>query len=287
VKRQTLLAASIALLTASGIALAISTWAMKDRLTQRDNPMVYFQDPIPYEAFDFRGEPVTLTLVNDPEDIPAAGNPDQRLETDPAQDDTMALRLDFRGESIFFPLRDPMDQQNFPGATPNERLALIGGWFKVLQFVDGVSSVDEIRQGLADGSVKTRLAVAARYQPPELEPTWAAVQRQNWLYRIAELKPEADDPIELQQRTYRELDAIGTPGRRTEADLIPNPDQRAEQLWLHYTMQQVTPPRFFRAKDRDLDLALDAMGWTWPAALAAGFGIVGSVILIGFAIKAA
>lgn len=285
-KPRTLLAASLTLLTASVIALGISAWAMKDRLTQRENPMVYFQDPIPYENFEFRDHTVTLTLVQDADQIPP-NTTDARLETDPSPTDNMALRLDFRGQSVYFPIRDQMDQQNFPGATPNERLALIGGWFKILQFVDGVSSIDEIRQGLADGSVETRLAVAARYQPPELEPTWAAVQRQNWLYRIAELKPEAEDPIDLQQRTYRELDAIGTPGRRTDAQLIPDADQRAQQLWLHYTMQQVTPPRFFRAKDRDLDLALDAMGWTWPAALAAGFGIVGSIILIGFAIKAA
>lgn len=297
-KPATLFKLAAALLVLSAVGLAASSWSMKDRLSQRDNPMVYFQEPIPFESFLFRDEPVTLTLVDDPAEYPAPQTADDiETETDtdtaPADrltdanpDDPMALRIDFRGQSVYFPLRNETDRNNYPQAPENERLTLIAGWFKILQFVDGVSSIDEIKPRLDDGTLKTRLVVAARYQPPGLKPTWAAVQRQNWLYRFAELKPEGDTPITLTERTYRELDAIGTPGTRTDPELIPaTPEERAGKLWMHYTMQQVTPPKFFRAKDRDLDLALDAMGWTWPAALASGFGIVTAIVLIGFAAK--
>ncbi len=267
---------------------AYATWSMAVRLDARELPLVYFRDAVNSEEFRWRGADVSVSFVSDPAVL--VGELEGELVrsgdgTDVSEGDGFALRVDFRGETVLFPFRDPLREGIFPDSPEGQRLEVINDWFKILPFVTGASSVAEVNEGLRSGELETRLVVAARYEPPGLRTTWAAVQRQNWLYRMAELDPEGDEPIVVTTATYQELDALGTPGRRVDVESLPSEEERAERLWQHFVMQQVTPAKFFRAKDRNLDAALEAMGWTWSAALASGFGLVTGVLLLGFAAK--
>lgn len=290
---RSLLTLGILAIIMSGVVMGVGVFGMKDRLEGRDLQMVYFQSPIYLTEFNFKGESVSAEVLSPADRVGAA--PPTAVSSDTPLDaaigaDTWVLRYTFRGETVEFPILDPADARLFPVATDDDRLGLLEDWFKVLPMVTGARTAIEAAEGVASGDIPGRLIIAARYESPELRPQWAEVQRQNWIYRIAEFNAAEDtapgEPaIALVEKTYRELDVLHTPGTRTPEELIPTPEERERDLWQHYAMQEVTPAPFFRAKDRNLDAALEAMGWTWPVSLGGGFGIVISIILIGLGLK--
>ncbi len=252
------------ILLASVLGLATSAWFMKSRLAQREIEMVYFNDPVGETEFYFEDHLVTIERV----DVEPASN---------AFGVGRALRLTYRDGVADFPIVAE-DKEILPG------LLGVDDWFKVLPMVTGAQSAEDAAAKLDSGQIRPRMVIAARY-PAEGYDTesWGRVRRGEWVYRLAELKPYGDEPIALVTKTYRELDALHTPGKHTPEEMIPTPEERSRDLWQHYVMQQVTPSQFFRAKDRNLDSALAAMGWTWPAAGISGLGIMISVAMLGMA----
>lgn len=252
------------ILIASILGLLTSAWFMKSRLAARSIDLVYFNEPVTETEFVFEDHPVTLERVTiDPQSNAFAVE--------------RAFQLSYRGESVSFPIVLD-DNTKLPGLLGVEQ------WFRVLPMVTGASSADDAAAKLASGELKPRMIVAARYPTEGVDPeTWGLVQRSQWGYWLAELNPAGPDAITLTKKTYRELDALHTPGKYTPEDMIPTPEERSRDLWQHYAMQQVTPSQFFRAKDRNLDSALEAMGWTWPAAGLSGLGIMISFALLGMA----
>jgi|GEM_PF-2954410 len=288
------------LLFLSLAVLAFGVWNMQDRLADRELDMVFFEEPMHLEAFRFKGQLVRMELVPPGETGDVSGVPatvlgdddalgaqtDQRPQLPAVGDDTWVIRYHFRDEFVDFPIFDTADARLFPDAGDADRLGLLDDWFGVYPMVTGARTAQEAADRTATGDLEPRLIVAGRYEPAGVKPGWAQTQRQNWIYRLAELNLNGEPAIEVVERTYRELDAIGTPGTRTPEELIPTPAERERDLWMYYAMQQVTPAPFYRAKDRRLDDALEAMGWTWPVSLGGGFGAVFSIVLIGFGFKA-
>jgi hypothetical protein len=256
--------AALIILTVSIVGLLASAWFMMSRLAERGIELVYFNEPVTETEFIFEDNPVTIERV------------DTDPEANPYQVDR-AFRLSYRGESVDFPIVLE-DNDKLPGLLGVEQ------WMRVLPMVTGAQSAEDAAAKLASGDIKPRMIVAARYPAEGYDAeSWGLVRRSEWGYWLAELNPTGPEPITLTQKTYRELDALHTPGKYTPEDMIPTPEQRTRDLWQHYAMQQVTPSQFFRAKDRNLDSALEAMGWTWPAAGLSGLGIMISFALLGMA----
>jgi hypothetical protein len=290
------------LMTVSLVVMGVGVFNMQQRLGDRDLEMVYFQEPIHLESFLYEGEPVELTVLS-PEDAAEASqqtvSPEGGARLPERPEGAWVLRYSYRGETVDFPILDPADARLFPRSTDADRMGLLEDWFKVLPMVTGATTALDAAERVASGELRGRLVLAARYESPELKEQWADVQRQNWIYRMAELhgparegaapddaaNADAGPAITVVEKTYAELDVLHTPGRRTPPEMIPTPDERSRDLWQHYAMQEVTPAPFFRAKDRNLDAALEAMGWTWPVSLGGGFGAVTAVILIGLGLK--
>lgn len=252
------------ILICSSLGLLTSAWFMKAKLSTREIQLVYFNAPVGEDEFIFEDHDVTI----------------ERVAIDPAStpfDKSRALRVHYRGESVDFPIVE-YDNQKLPGLLGIEQ------WFRVLPMVTGARSAEDAAEKLADGTLRPRMIIAARY-PAEgfAEDSWGLVRRSEWGYWLAELNPTGDEPITLTRKSYRELDALHTPGKYTPEEMIPTPEQRSRDLWMHYAMQQVTPSQFFRAKDRNLDSALEAMGWTWPAAGVSGLGIMVAFAMLGMA----
>lgn len=252
------------ILICSITGLLTSAWFMKSKLSTREIDLVYFNAPVGEIEFIFQGHTVRIDRV----DIDPASTPFNKPR---------ALRVAYRGQSVDFPIVE-RDTQVLPG------LLGVDQWFRVLPMVTGARSEEDAAAKLESGELRPRMVIAARYPAEGFdEESWGLVRRSEWGYWLAELHPEDPEPISLVKKTYRELDALHTPGKHTPAELIPTPEQRSRDLWQHYAMQQVTPSQFFRAKDRNLDSALAAMGWTWPAAGVSGLGVIIGLGLLGAA----
>lgn len=256
--------AALVILIASTLGLLTSVWFMKDRLGGREIDLVYFNDPVSELEFFFEDERVEV----------------ERVAIDPAATPfgvERALRVSYRGGSVDYPVVDE-DNQSLPG------LLGVDQWFRVLPMVTGARSAEDAAAKLDSGELEPRMIIAARYPAEGYDAeSWGRVRRSDWVYWLAELNPVGDEPITLVKKTYRELDALHTPGKYTPEEMIPTPEERRRDLWQHYAMQQVTPSQFFRAKDRNLDSALEAMGWTWPAAGISGLGIMLGAGMLGVA----
>lgn len=272
-RRSPLATAALLAMTIAIFALVFAAWSMKERLADREIQNVLFGEPILDKAFKYVESPsavghdVTIEYITEEELL----------------GDTPVLRVSYRGSSTDFPVFNPPTDVtiNLPG------LVAFRDWFKVLPMVTGALSAEEAESKLQSGQIQTRLVIVARYLPEGYEAgSWGTVRRQDWIYRFAELMPEpAKSSIRVTQKTYRELDALHTPSVHAKAEDIPTPEVRNRDLWMHFAMQQVTPAQFFRAKDRKLDAALEAMGWTWPVAGISVLTIVISGLMIAMASK--
>lgn len=273
----------------STITLAVSGYAMAQRLADREVQIVYFTQPVPAALFEFRGGTTEVIIAEGRAELPAEGldlSPVESLEHD------RRIIIRYRGVDLSFPIVGRFDDRL-------EGSLRYDDWFRILPMVTGASTSIEAKEITQRN--ENRMVVAARYPAADFdEGSWGLVRRSEWLYRIAELIPpgmqvneehiaesrgqilrnEQGVPVMvLYEKVYEELDALHTPGKYTpkrHPEWIPTPERRDRDLWLHYTMQQVTPSQFFRAKDRTMDAAFSSMGWTWPAA---GVSILG--ILVG------
>ncbi len=263
-----------ALIAVSLVSLGVSAWSMAQRLQGRPMPLVYFSSPIVDEKFNYLNEPVVVTHLS-------AAEADAEASRDWWAKGRAALRISYRGSTVDFPIIGK-DHDRLPGLLDYE------SWFKIMPMVTGERTSNDIVAKLATGEIHSRIVIAGRYPAPGFnEGSTGLVRRTEWVYRLAELHSHGDEPITVLEKTFEELDALHTPGKWTairHPEWVKEGDERDHDIWMHYAMQQVTPAPFLRAKDRALDAALGAMGWTWPVAGMSVVGVLGGLLLVGLGI---
>jgi len=261
-----------------GLALAIvsvgvlgaSISRLSSRLEQRNVKTVRFVGAIAGERFTFQGHAGRVEFV------PA-----------PSPGDDPTLRLTWRGETADFPVP-------FSDKAGEDGLARFGDWFAISMLVDGEPTEDELREKWrADDrgavGVVPRLVVAARYPAPGVEglekSTWGLVRRQEWEYRIGELRPDGPpaEAIALSTMNYEQLDALYLPGQYTDKRYLLSPAERDEKLWMYYAMQTVTPATQYRGRNKSQSDVVGSMGWPWPVAVGSTLGLVAGIAIFASA----
>lgn len=242
----------IALIAASVIGLIASIPAMAQRLSHRATNVVWFHDPIPSEEFEFLGRPASVTTVDPPKDAPAA---------------RPTLEIRWRDQIEKVEIEDGIrDDPRLPGLLRHD------DWLRILVMAEGARSREELDAGIAAGTINPRLIIAMRLPAKDYDPgSWGAVRRKEWRYRFLELLPESRSPdkaCEWFEGTYAELDKLGDPTYLKQSG-------RQSEAWKYAAMQHVTPSLLFRSKNRAIDDAMLAMGWTWPVA---GLSIMALVV---------
>ncbi len=236
----------ITLLVLGVVGLSVAIPVMAGRLKERHNPLVWFQEPIHGQQFQFRGQSVEIDVV----------------ETTEASDEGRRLRISFRGREWSFEIEPGMqDDSRLPG------LKRFEDWLRVVPMVTGVQTEEEVVSGLADGSLQPQLLIAMRLLAEGYDPeSWGLVRRKDWRYRFALLDVNAplDQAVQIHEGTYVDLDLLGDPTYRAAQG-------RESELWKFHAMLQVTPATAYRSKNRPLTEVMRTIGWTWPVA---GFSIL-------------
>lgn len=246
------------LCAASIIGLAAAIPNMARRLSHRALPVVWFDDPIPNPVFEFLGEPAEIRTT-DPQ------SPEERP----------ALEIHWRGETRTFAIEEGMrDDPRLPGLLRHD------DWLRILAMAEGARSQDELKAGIAQGTIHPRLIIAMRLPAEGFDPeSWGAVRRREWRYRFVELLPASRSPsksFETHEGTYAGLDKLGDPKFVRDNNLQP-------EAWKYAAMQQVTPATLFRSKSRPIDDAMLSMGWTWPVAGVSVLALVVGLLLLAMA----
>jgi hypothetical protein len=245
------------LLAASVGGLAASIPTMARRLSHRGLAVVWFADPVAEERFKFAGEEVEIRTVE------AAGDGAGARPT---------LEVVWRGETSSFEIEEGVrDEPRLPGLLRHD------DWLRVLVMAEGARSGEEVNAGIAAGTIRPRLIVAMRRPAEGYDPgSWGTVRRREWRYRFLELLPPSASPetaTRLHEHTYAELDRLSDPAAQRDPAL-------RDEVWKYSAMQHVTPGTLFRARNRPVEDAMQAMGWTWPVAGVSVIGAVAGLILV-------
>ncbi|UYV12586.1 MAG: hypothetical protein NCW75_14990 [Phycisphaera sp.] len=143
-------------------------------------------------------------------------------------------------------------------------------WLKVLRFAPRSGmSIEELQAAIDAGTADERLAVVVRLQRPGVDQdSFGQVMRGDWRFQIVELLPEGgfDEEVYLFPESERAFNRRVSSARRAGE---PVPERRDDELvfgtWqfdaaLHVMPKSGPPtPQFGRG-------AMDALGWTLPAA---------------------
>lgn len=264
--RQRNLRIGIAMALLGAIGLAVSATIMARRLASRpdlaDRPMVWFGKQSTTDSFKFNGEQYKVSRVETP------GGP--------------ALRIQWRGREVDFPINTVEDKPQLPGLLKHE------DWFKIIPMAVGPYRTQEaFQEALRAGDIEPRLIAAARYTAQGFDPDkWGSVRRREWRYRFVEFLDDEppESAIRVTETTYADLDRVFLPGPHDKAPERPlTRQQRYARLWEYYAMLQVTPPTMYRAKDKLVSDGMRAMGWTWPAAGASTITMVVGLVVVAVA----
>ncbi len=254
---------SWALLLGGLAGLGIGGGFMALRLSHRHIPLVWFEKPIEAQEFVFLSEPVMVSVDEGESGIGGAGDGGARGR---------ALLVEFRGRRIEFPIEPGMlDDPRLPG------LKRFDDWLRVVPMVTGARTQEEVRKGLADGSLNPRLLVAVRMPAEGYDPeSWGLVRRKDWRYRFALLDARApmEEAVTESEGVYSDLDLLGDPGYRRAKG-------REEEVWKFHAMLQVTPATAYRSKNRPLAEAMGVMGWTWTLSGLSIMAIMGGAAGLG------
>ena len=260
----------LALVVACTGALGASVYQLSRTLEDRNVKTVRFVGAIPGERFTFQGHEGRVELI--PPDAKGA---------DPT------LRLTWRADTADFPVA-------FADKPGEEGLKRFEDWFSISMLVDGEESESALREKWAtdergEPMIVPRLVVAARYPAPGAEglerSTWGLVRRQEWEYRIGELRIDGPpaDAIDLRTMNYEQLDALHLPGKYTEKKYLLPEGERDAMLWMYYAMQTVTPAAQYRGRNKSQTDVVRSMGWAWPVAVGSTLGLVGGIALFASA----
>lgn len=143
-------------------------------------------------------------------------------------------------------------------------------WLKVLRFAPRSGmSIEELQASIDAGSADDRLAAIVRLQRPGVDQdSFGQVMRSDWRFQIVELLPGGgfDEQVLLFPESERAFNRRVSAARRAGE---PAPERREDELvfgtWqfdaaLHVMPKSGPPtPQFGRG-------AMDALGWTLPAA---------------------
>jgi len=143
-------------------------------------------------------------------------------------------------------------------------------WLKVLRFAPRSGmSIEELQAAIDAGTAEDRLAVIVRLQRPGVDQdSFGQVMRGDWRFQIVELLPEGGfkEEVFLFPESERAFNRRVSAARRAGE---PAPERREDELvfgtWqfdaaLHVMPKSGPPtPQFGRG-------AMDALGWTLPAA---------------------
>ncbi len=242
----------IALLVLCTIGMAVSIPTMAMRLDDREFPVVWFYEQFRAPEFEYLDESVEIATLEDPE----------RLE------------IRWRGEVLTQSLEGVKVDPRLPDLMQHE------DWLRVMLMAEGAQSTDELAAGFESGEIEPRLIAAMRLPAEGYEPeSWGLVRRRDWRYRFIELLPPGEQgttggAFEEFTGSYRELDQLADPAHRAEVG-------REGDLWMYHAMLQVTPPTLYRAKNKPIESAMQAMSWTWPVAGASILGFVLGCMFVG------
>jgi len=258
------------------IGLAISMPSMVSRLQSREIPIVWFDDTITDEQFSWMGKPVVVTTVYDTGTRVHYGQLDNNgyplVELSEHADPNLPARIE-----IFW--RNSVITQPFVGQFIDKRLPVLlkhEDWLRIALMVEGAQSRTQLESGIADGSLHPRMIVSMRLPPEGYDPdTWGKVRRKDWRYRFIELLPpgSGDQTSREFGGTYGELDALGNPDER-------HAQNRDADLWMYHAMLQVTPASLYRSKNKPIEAAMRAIGWTWPVAGLSILAIAGGLFIV-------
>lgn len=246
---------AVALVVFGVVGLAVSIPVMAGRLQSRHVPLVWFQQPIQGQEFQFLGEPVRIGVLEG-QDSAAAER---------------TLRITFRGQELKFPIEPGMqDDPRLPG------LKRFEDWLRVVPMVTGAQTEEQVERDVVEGRLHPRLLVATRLLAEGYDPeSWGLVRRKDWRYRFALLDARApiEQAVEIVEGTYVDLDLLGDPVFRAR-------EGREDEVWKFYAMLQVTPATAYRSKNRSLSEVMGALGWTWPVAGMSILAIAGGFALL-------
>lgn len=260
----------LVLALASAGAMVGSVYQLSRTLERRNVKTVRFVGSIPGERFTFQGQ---------------TGEVEVLAPEGPGADRT--LRVTWRGDSVDFPIP-------FSDKADAAGLERFGEWFAISMLVDGAETEEGLREKWKTDErgapeIVPRLVVAARYPAPGVEgiekSSWGLVRRQEWEYRIGELRLDgpATDAIDLHTMNYEQLDALHLPGQYTEEKYLLPKAERDEKLWMYYAMQTVTPAAQYRGRNKSQTDVVGSMGWAWPVGVASTLGLVAGIALFASA----
>lgn len=277
-KRSPLRIVGLVLATASFIGLVVSVVGMTRRLADREDlterPVAWFAEPVLDAEFAFAGNDALVSIVESPPPTieEAAADPSMHLFPWPGAE--RHLTIEWRGNTVVLPIVGE-DRPPYPG------LMRFEDWFRIAPMaVAQASSNREVIAMLERGLIEPRLVIAARYPAEGFDPeSWGLVRRQDWPYVFVELHAGGDDAdaVSMHRATYRELEDLFAPGPRAKPIEL-SPEERDERFWQHSAMLQVTPSVLYRARDKQVEAGMRAMGWTWPAA---GVSVLGLIVGVG------
>ncbi|MEQ8844480.1 MAG: hypothetical protein RIB58_06460 [Phycisphaerales bacterium] len=227
------------------IALGYHMAQRLDRYNREDGRELYVFQPITAREFLWNGTEVSFTDETD-----ADGADVVVLQYG---DDAMRLRSGLK---------------SLPSAVPG--LQRHESWLKVLRFAPRAGmTIEELQTAVDAGTADERLAVIVRLQRPGVDQdSFGQVMRGDWRFQFVELLPEGGFKEEVLRfpETERSYNRRINEARRAGE---PMPERRDDELvfgtWQFDASLMVMPksgppaPQFGRG-------AMDALGWTLPAA---------------------
>jgi hypothetical protein len=194
-----------------------------------------------------------------------------------------AIRLEWGEDAVEIPIGG----RNAPGLPGVLRYE---AWFAILAMAPAQGDIEELEQGLADGSIQPRFVAVARQPAPGVDPeTWGVADTSDWRFLFWTLTPEGkierfDEPYSY---TYYGREVIET-GYRSYKALKRLPSSS----WQFVAAMEVTPGLHTPASRNSSPISypnyagvrddIDAMGWTWPAS-----GVAFLVLIVGVLFLAA
>jgi hypothetical protein len=262
----------LAIAAVSVVGLGVGGYGMAQRLAHRtdlsERPMVWFAEPVIDSAFVFAGHDGEVNMVEAP---PPASNPDDPfLHVVEWPGATRHLTIAWRGHTVCLPIVGK-DQPAFPD------LMRFEDWLRIAPMVVAkAESNAQITELLREHKAQPRLVVSARYPAEGFDPeSWGLVRRQDWPYVFVELRGDGPDEsaVTVSRATYRELEDLFSPGTRSKPTTLTH-EQKMERYWQHSAMLQVTPAVLYRARDKQVEAGMRAMGWTWPVTGVSVMGVI-------------
>ncbi len=252
------------LVVGSLAGLGASIPVMMKRLSRRETPAIIYSQPIASPQFEFRGHTLALSVVETAPES-AGASPDKQSKT---------LQAAWRGQTYEMPIAPGLhDDPRLPG------LLRFEDWFRVLLVAEGAVAREDLERMIEQGSVTPRLVLVMRLPAEGFDPgSWGLVRRREWRYRFVELKSEGppEQSIEVSEASYRELELLGDPAYARKSG-------QQDQVWKHHGMLHVTSPTLVRSRNKPMEDAMSAMGWTWPLAWGSVFGLTAGLALLAAA----